>query len=837
MNFTSLHPCIALRPLMLALLFLGGFTRAQAQCSPDMVAPTCVAPANLTVSCEQFDPSLFNYGPATVADNCCLDPNKVYLGQAGLTHTANYAQFDTLCLRGTLTRLFKAYDCTGNSSICSQKIVVNYNQEYAIRFPDDVIVQNANPQSVYGQPVFFQEDCELTASSFSDEIFANAPGFAFSIERTWTVINWCTYNPALPLIQVPNPQPSGDPNAPQNLAGPIVSAAGTAFPWAPTIANLLPWSTTPTNFSSFYSANANGYRYTQHINVVTADFTIVKGKVFADVTPDCSLDSLEVGLVGWTLQLRNQVNNQTQTVQTNALGDYIFILGASDTLMELSLLSNFNLPQSCPNTFSLQISPLSTTTQDIPVVIIESCPLLSTGLATPILRRCFPGYYMAQVCNMSYLPVENAYVDVKLDNYLLFQFASLPHTILPDNTYRFELGTIDGGDCIAFPINFQVSCDAPLGYTHCSELYAYPDSLCSFETAWTGANLRLRGVCENNETVKFILQNTGAGDMATAQDFVVVEDVIVYAQGNVQLAAGEEQEISMPANGATWRLQSMQVPNHPWGGNIAVAVEGCGGLNNVGLVNFFGLNDRNPFTYTDCRENVGSYDPNDKQVFPRGYGDNHFIEANTDLEYLIRFQNTGTDTAFTVVVVDTLSAHLDPATVRPLASSHPYSFSLIDGHVLQFRFDNILLPDSFVNEPASNGFLKFSVQQKANNPDGTRIENRAGIYFDFNDPIITNTVFNVIGKDFVLVKVDETPEANQLSVFPNPALETVEFQLKHAQPSFRFQLHDQLGRMVREDKGSGSRYHFERKGLPSGIYYFKLFMDNNTEITGKILLK
>ncbi|MEZ4917585.1 MAG: hypothetical protein R2792_00645 [Saprospiraceae bacterium] len=46
----------------------------------------------------------------------------------------------------------------------------------------------------------FCSDCELLAVSFHDED-ARCP----QIERTWTIINWCTYNPNLGVTQIPNP--------------------------------------------------------------------------------------------------------------------------------------------------------------------------------------------------------------------------------------------------------------------------------------------------------------------------------------------------------------------------------------------------------------------------------------------------------------------------------------------------------------------------------------------------------------------------------------------------------------------------------------------------------
>jgi uncharacterized repeat protein (TIGR01451 family) len=58
---------------------------------------------------------------------------------------------------------------------------------------------------------------------------------------------------------------------------------------------------------------------------------------------------------------------------------------------------------------------------------------------------------------------------------------------------------------------------------------------------------------------------------------------------------------------------------------------------------------------------TGSHDPNAKSVIPEGIGSAGFISPeDTVLFYTIHFQNDGTDTAFTVVLIDTLSANLTP---------------------------------------------------------------------------------------------------------------------------------------------------------------------------------
>ncbi len=139
-----------------------------------------------------------------------------------------------------------------------------------------------------------------------------------------------------------------------------------------------------------------------------------------------------------------------------------------------------------------------------------------------------------------------------------------------------------------------------------------------------------------------------------------------------------------------------------------------------------------------------SYDPNDKLTYPDLPGDDNFILPDDTLVYTIRFQNTGTDTAFTVHLVDQLDDNLDWSTCQPVAASHPYQMFRSDSGELEFLFEDILLPDSNVNEPASHGFVQYQVLLRENRPEFTVIENFAEIYFDFNPPIITNTTINTL---------------------------------------------------------------------------------------------
>ncbi|HAD11028.1 MAG TPA: hypothetical protein DCF33_01185 [Saprospirales bacterium] len=234
----------------------------------DKLKPSCVPPSNVSVDCESFDPSLWTYGKAQVADNCCLDTSKEYQGQCGLTHSANYALFDTVCNKGTITRTFRSFDCYGQSSQCTQRVFVSYNQDYFLRFPHDAIVTACNDSARYDEPKFYGEDCELLGFSYEDEIFDVVPDACFKIERTWTIINWCTYNPNGNCIEVPNPNPNPALNHSNNLPGPTISACNTLPPWKSTVIKINPSDPAPTDYCVFWQKEANCYKYKQIIKVV-----------------------------------------------------------------------------------------------------------------------------------------------------------------------------------------------------------------------------------------------------------------------------------------------------------------------------------------------------------------------------------------------------------------------------------------------------------------------------------------------------------------------------------------------------------------------------------------
>ena len=137
------------------------------------------------------------------------------------------------------------------------------------------------------------------------------------------------------------------------------------------------------------------------------------------------------------------------------------------------------------------------------------------------------------------------------------------------------------------------------------------------------------------------------------------------------------------------------------------------------------------------------YDPNDKLVEPNVPADENYILPDEEIKYTVRFQNTGTDTAINIRITDKLNPSLDWSTFRMVASSHEYSVTMTEGN-LEFRFDDIYLPDNTTDEIASHGFVKFAIYPKKDLEEGHVIENSALIYFDFNPPILTNQIKSTI---------------------------------------------------------------------------------------------
>lgn len=223
-------------------------------------------------------------------------------------------------------------------------------------------------------------------------------------------------------------------------------------------------------------------------------------------------------------------------------------------------------------------------------------------------------------------------------------------------------------------------------------------------------------------------------------------------------------------------------------------------------------------THTTTRTVTGSYDPNVKEVrTSSGQSDTQYILGTDNyLDYTIHFQNTGTDTAFTVVVTDTLDATLNMASFQQGTSSHACTVDFLPGRVVRWTFNNILLVDSTTNEAGSHGLTSFRIRLAEPIVPGTLIANAADIFFDFNPPIRTPDA--LITADFATGLAPAARSTVQL--VPNPAHDRL--TVVGAAGATRLRVRAADGRTVLE--------HALRNGptvelgaLPAGLYTAEVF--------------
>jgi len=245
------------------------------------------------------------------------------------------------------------------------------------------------------------------------------------------------------------------------------------------------------------------------------------------------------------------------------------------------------------------------------------------------------------------------------------------------------------------------------------------------------------------------------------------------------------------------------------------------------------MNDVNPNNDIAFWNNkiVASYDPNDKLVNKSNYYS--ISDQNKELIYTIRFQNTGTDTAFDVTIRDTLNKAIDPTSVRVVNASHPYQLRMKKLGFLEVYFKNIFLPDSSVNELASHGFVQFAIRPNATNEPFT-LRNIASIYFDYNTPVLTNSISTFVG----LVSTTETNMQEVLQATPNPFSDQmiVEYESSKKYSKYRLQIRNIHGIMTHDiqvqQKG---KVEINTKIIPTGVYELMFIADDQILLSNKIV--
>ncbi|MBC8755414.1 T9SS type A sorting domain-containing protein [Kordia sp. YSTF-M3] len=226
---------------------------------------------------------------------------------------------------------------------------------------------------------------------------------------------------------------------------------------------------------------------------------------------------------------------------------------------------------------------------------------------------------------------------------------------------------------------------------------------------------------------------------------------------------------------------------------------------------------------------IGSWDPND---ITESRGPEIIHEDFTSQDYLyytIRFQNLGTAEAVNVRIEETLDTELDETTFQMVASSHDFQVVRTNDELV-WRFDDINLPAEMFDADGSNGFVYFKIKPKAGYAIGDIIPGVAGIYFDFNAPVITNTFET---KFVAPLSVGEVSSIN-VTTYPNPATDILYVTFDKNETS-NVRLFDVQGKQILQQVEDSKTIELNVSSLQSGIYFLKL-TTATAQFTKKIIV-
>ena len=609
---------------------------------------------------------------------------------------------------------------------------------------------------------------------------------------------------------------------------------------------LATFSVCPNNFIG----NIPSFEECPFLNVGNIDFSCVEaaqttGIIYADINGNCIKEENEPTIPNAVIATTDNSSytfsndNGFYALKTDT-GDYAFNCVVPNYLWQQTCL---DYPEAY--TISMESYEDSLSGYDFGFQPAENleCPLIMVEVGTPLLRRCFTNIYHISYCNTGNAPAENAEIHLNISENIIPLESSLPYNLNSEEELVFNIGTLGIGQCGSFTLTDSLSCEAVLGSTACVEAYALPNDLC-FENngIWDGSDLEIEATCTGDEVV-FTVTNVGES-METESEYRMYEDDVLSNLGVLQLAVGENLEFTRQADGKTVRLTVDQALNHPNSDSITAVIELCGAAPNLaslGFVNTHTNMNYNFFYDITCEEIIGSFDPNDKSVIPKGIGNEHRITASQELEYKIRFQNVGNDTAFRVVIIDTIDTDfLDINTLTLGISSHDYETKIENGNILSFTFDDILLVDSVANEPESHGFITFKISQKAGNQRDDLIINKAAIYFDYNAPVITNRAFNTIGlpdSTTAIPIITKIENDIPVSVFYENAYLHIKLAVVESSEEYSLILYDVLGKQITHANQLSIPHHNMFVGnLTKGVYLFEIKTRNGKKASSKFIV-
>lgn len=575
----------------------------------------------------------------------------------------------------------------------------------------------------------------------------------------------------------------------------------------------------------------------------------VSGSTFLDLNEDCTIDgSIPSGIIV------AQPGNYLTTADNE--GNFELPLPEGEFSISTSIPSLGNLeaePVCLDDVQTVTISAEDIQTEQLDFYFdMNDCSDLDVTAFVGNTVICEPTSVTLRCSNNGPLAASDVSLTVEMPDQILVDSCSHSYALMSMNELEIQLGTMQGFSEESINVWGHVSCNEEfLEDEACLAAFIHPLDECDEESHWDGSQLTIEAYCNNQDEPHFEITNLGSA-MEDSTSIWLLQDGILISSFQVQLQAYESITVFGPQTESLLACVAEQAAGFPGEPTATSALQLCYPVdysNQTSIQDEQGLNSNNHSDF--CTNILGAYDPNDKLVTPSGIGSDHCVAPRTRFNYTIRFQNTGNYFATNVRLVDTLSQYLDLSAFEASLSSHDYELELVpkDGrHVLKVYFNEIYLPDSTLDILGSQGFFSYSISAKDSLEEGTRIENHAAIYFDYNNPIITNTVFNTIISE---IKNEEWSYSiwptsiaknpfEQMLIVPNPtnSISTIYLRdLASLQTPFSIQFFDSGGKEVlRAQLPAARNFSFDTSTWKQGIYIIKITNAHHQPAFGKLFV-
>ncbi len=587
--------------------------------------------------------------------------------------------------------------------------------------------------------------------------------------------------------------------------------------------------------SGHYASGNNFFSYLIQADEAGQAFTNqIEGIIFQDANDNCSIDNNESSLAGWFVRILHP-NGAIHYAVTDSVGHYRADVGKG--AYEVSAITANSLWESnCNVTETLLFdSSFRIQTTNFPIHSEADCPLGWVDLDFNNWQPCVDNTVLLAYSNKGTSVMADSKISIILDSLLTLVSASKPYIYNGNHEYVFSIGELNPLEQGEITALVRPACEGIAeGQSLCIEANISPYSPCFIEGQ---AFLNVTGVCDG-DSIRFTVQNL-SGPMQNPQEFVIIEDNLMYKRASFQLGVGGQRTEAVPANGATWRFETAQPSVLPtWQSDplVAAVVEGCtvSGAFSTGYLDQYSLFDGAYYTETTCRTVESAYAGQLKTAIPTGYGSSNNIPQNTDLEYTIYFQNTGSDTARSVILTDTLDHQvLDIATLEPGVGSWPYRWQVTGQGILTIDFPDIILPDSASNLAKSRGWVKFRIKQWPNLEPETIIENHAEVSFNYGTDLSAGGTFHTVVKALTYTDQVDKPEPLYY-LYPMPSEGDVTIVAPESR-EYRVIVTDIQGKTIEDLTLEGHVLPIPGKHMAAGIYIVSLWSTQTRVSTLKII--